>query len=71
VNDEQLLAILAAILSVGQTEYEPHELLQDASALLQASQRYVKYSKQTARLKMDYEIQTATPEKIEHILKNT
>jgi hypothetical protein len=70
MNDEALIAILAAILSVGQKEYEPHELLQDASALLQASQRYVAYSKQTARLKMDYEIETATPEKIEQILKN-
>jgi hypothetical protein len=60
VNDEQLLAVLAAILSVGQHEYEPHELLRDASVLMQAAQRYVKYSKETAMLKIDYEV-ASTP----------
>ena len=69
--DDQLVAILAAILSVGQKEYAAHELLQDASALLQASQWYVKYSKETAMLRIDYEVETATPEQIERILKNT
>jgi hypothetical protein len=68
--DDQLIAILAAILSVGQKEYAAHELLQDASALWQASQRYVKYSKETTRLKIDYEVETATPEQIENILRN-
>jgi hypothetical protein len=69
VNEESLIAILAAILSVGHKEYAAHELLQDAAALLQASQRYVKYSKETTMLKIDYEVETATPEQIERILK--
>jgi hypothetical protein len=67
MNDEQLIAILAAVLSIG-TGREPDELFENALQCAVLARKYVAENKRTQMLRMDYEI--ATPEKIEESLLN-
>jgi hypothetical protein len=57
VNDESLVAILAAVLAVGKKE-PPEDFFDDAAYLLAASRRYVARSKETTRLKIDFEVES-------------
>jgi hypothetical protein len=54
MKDEQLLAILAAVLSIG-TDREPDELFENAAQLVVLARRYVEENKRTQRLKIDYD----------------
>jgi hypothetical protein len=66
MNDESLVAILAAVLSIG-TDRAPEDCLPNAVCL--EARKYVAENKRTQSLRTDYEIATATPEFIEQILK--
>lgn len=55
MNDEQLIAVLAAILSRGQP---PEDLLQEAIALAGTARRAVAENKQTRRLRIDFEVES-------------
>jgi hypothetical protein len=68
MNDEALVAILAAVLSIG-TDRAPEDCLPNAVCLAVAARKHVAENKRTQSLRTDYEIATATPEFIEQILK--
>lgn len=53
MKEEQLLAILAAILSVGHAQ-EPEDLFQNAPYLMNTPRRYLEESKRTTRLKAEF-----------------
>ena len=53
MKDEQLLAILAAILSIGQP-WEPEDLFTNARYLMQEAKKYVDTAIETARLKEEF-----------------
>ena len=53
MKDEELLALIAAILSVGHVE-EPEDLFHNAAYLMNAARRYVADSKRTTRLKAEF-----------------
>jgi hypothetical protein len=55
LNDEQLVALLAAILSRGQPA---EDFIQEAIALAGAARRAVEENKQTRRLRIDFEVET-------------
>jgi hypothetical protein len=57
MKDEQLIAVLAAILAVGKKE-SPEDFLQEAINLSVAAGRAVADSKRTTRLKIDFEVAT-------------
>ncbi len=59
MNDEQLIAVLAALLSVGRKE-PPENFLQEAIALAVAAGRAVEENKRTQRLRIDYQIDCGT-----------
>jgi len=56
MNDRDLVAILAAILSRGQP---PEDCLQEAIALAGAARRAVAENKQTRRLRIDFEVESS------------
>ena len=66
--DESLVAILAAILSVG-TKKPSEDFLPEAAYLAVAARKHVEEIKRTTSLRMDYEIAAASAEKIERILR--
>lgn len=57
MNDDQLIALLAALLAIG-TDREPEDFFQNAAYLASAAKRFVADSKLTTRLKIDYAVAT-------------
>ncbi len=59
MNDRDLVAILAALLSIG-TKRPPEDFLQEAVNLAVAADRAVAENKKTHRLRIDYEVDCGT-----------